>query len=751
MLTSLYPHWAYASSDIIKSTSINNIKIGPLLAQDTGTTNTGVIINMLKVILGGTDDGSSGDGNDPNNPIDPSNPDAYPTGTSGLLPDGSPPEGVCQDRLDTALAALKTNASVVIPVYQEASKQTGVPWEILAAVHYIETGGSFNPEGSLTSGRKIGVEIEPDQGNVIYKTLLESAIAAGSVFKSKYGSKTGPFNDFQTLVKAFAYYNGTGNTQCEGDKPKPQSKYPSCPASFLMEDHLYPLGCYDARHERMWIIFCKDRQKCEPISPNNPNGNEYRNRVGALTLIRGIQKEYSSLIPGGGGSYPPPTGLLRSPKDAELIALEMHDLCPGKITKYLVDSVNRNNYGNCITPLTKVGSVFKTISQISAMNYSYLQCVGLAHALATEMNGPLGNHGGNAIDQLYTGGNLVKVNKESGPSAGDMVIFSGGSVGHIAYISELLSDNTRFRVVEANMNGKGSVSFGEYSISNSSILGYLRKKASASDPPSNPTPTIAPDSILNPTCANRRSIGTSAGNKPIYVCEYGNGTKKVLIVGGIHGGYESNTSRLVMELMEKVKSNTLTIPSNVKLYMIPVLNPDGYAKYLAKECDFDSSNEKKVVCRTNANGVDLNRNWNSFNWTKTPSLWYGQQLSGGATPFSETETQVLRDFIEMGNIDLTLFYHSARKEIYIGAKDDKWTEIPRAFEIANLIEKAVSEEYKYAKTNNMGATGDAIDYLASDELTKQSMLGLEIELTNHIDTDLSQNVKVFDTIMNWIK
>lgn len=376
----------------------------------------------------------------------------------------------CPARIDTALQAF--NAQIANKaIYEEAGAREGVNWKWIAAVHYIESGGDFSPEQSLIDGRPLTT------------SLLDSAVSAARVLKQKLAQSKGA-NDVERLAGVFARYNGLGNAQCDGSRPKPQSKYTGCPAKFSMEDHLYPMGCFDDDHENMWIIYCYDGQTCAPISEANPTGNLFRNRIGALTLIRELQRLYparTSSTPGNGLSGPtiaPPSGFLRAPQEAFTIANEMKNRCgAGATGKYYVTSVNSNNVSTCIDPLTSAGERFKAQARISARSNTYLQCVGLAHALASEMSGPLGSHSGNAINQAYTGGNLRLVSPSDRPFAGDMVVFGGqgwSGYGHIAYIANIPFTGS-FEVVEAHMNGLGSVSAGTYSTTNSTIRGYLRK------------------------------------------------------------------------------------------------------------------------------------------------------------------------------------------------------------------------------------------------------------------------------------
>lgn len=69
----------------------------------------------------------------------------YPTSTPGyMLPSGAPmvPSGDCTDGLNRALNRFDAVQSQVIPVYRQASTESGIPWEIFAAIHYVETVGA---------------------------------------------------------------------------------------------------------------------------------------------------------------------------------------------------------------------------------------------------------------------------------------------------------------------------------------------------------------------------------------------------------------------------------------------------------------------------------------------------------------------------------------------------------------------------------------------------------------------------------
>lgn len=87
----------------------------------------------------------------------------------------------------------------VVAAYAEAEKQTGVPCEVLAGIHYEEADN--NKDQDLQSGA-------PLSG----RTLTESAIQAANDLIGKAG---GPITNLKTLMKAMSWYNGGGNRNCQ--------------------------------------------------------------------------------------------------------------------------------------------------------------------------------------------------------------------------------------------------------------------------------------------------------------------------------------------------------------------------------------------------------------------------------------------------------------------------------------------------------------------------------------------------------
>ncbi|MFM8352403.1 MAG: DUF2817 domain-containing protein, partial [Actinomycetales bacterium] len=87
------------------------------------------------------------------------------------------------------------------------------------------------------------------------------------------------------------------------------------------------------------------------------------------------------------------------------------------------------------------------------------------------------------------------------------------------------------------------------------------------------------------------AIGTSALGAPIHAYVLGDpeATTRVVVLGQMHGNEPAGT-----EVISALRN--LTPPEDTALWLIPTMNPDGQTR----------------GSRTNARGVDLNRNFHDF-------------------------------------------------------------------------------------------------------------------------------------------
>ena len=124
---------------------------------------------------------------------------------------------------------------------------------------------------------------------------------------------------------------------------------------------------------------------------------------------------------------------------------------------------------------------------------------------------------------------------------------------------------------------------------------------------------------------------------------------KIMILSSIHG-YEQMAgwaTTLFFEDLTSAKEEESALgfmARNVEFKVVPVGNPGG----------FDNNR------RTNANGVDLNRNFDvNFNVSGTPSEGYSNEYYSGPYAESEVETQILSELVR-NNTDADFFidYHN---------------------------------------------------------------------------------------------
>lgn len=222
-------------------------------------------------------------------------------------------------------------------------------------------------------------------------------------------------------------------------------------------------------------------------------------------------------------------------------------------------------------------------------------------------------------------------------------------------------------------------------------------------------------------------IGHSVNGLSLEVYSFGSGAHERMIVAGIHGGDEWNTVTLANQLIMYINQNPSVIPNDVTLYILRNLNPDG------------ESRAHNKYGRVNTNGVDLNRNF-PVNWQadwKRAGCWNYLPTTGGSSAGSEPETQALMNFITSHTIEALISYHSAALGIFPGGDPPAENSIQFAEALA-----AVSS-YPYPPLDTgCQYSGTLADYAAS-----KNIAAVDLELTNHIDTDFATNLKILQILL----
>jgi hypothetical protein len=138
--------------------------------------------------------------------------------------------------------------------------------------------------------------------------------------------------------------------------------------------------------------------------------------------------------------------------------------------------------------------------------------------------------------------------------------------------------------------------------------------------------------------------------------------KPVVVIAGCHHAREIVTPELVLRMAEHLVLNygqddAITQTLNDRdVWLIPLVNPDAYGRALAgadwrKNANNDTGGRRRV-------GVDLNRNYDIAWGTVGDSGNKEADTFRGSAPFSEPETQAMRDLLSRTRPIIYLTYHS---------------------------------------------------------------------------------------------
>lgn len=227
-------------------------------------------------------------------------------------------------------------------------------------------------------------------------------------------------------------------------------------------------------------------------------------------------------------------------------------------------------------------------------------------------------------------------------------------------------------------------------------------------------------------------IGLSHGGRPIDVYTFGAGEQEYLIVAGIHGGYEHNTVSLANELIRHITDHPETVPTDVTLYVIRNMNPDGEAR------------SHDVDGRVNNRGVDLNRNFPSKNWVvdwDRDGCWVWRQTTGGTYGGSEPETRAVMGFIATHRIQAIISYHSAALGVFPGG--DPWEQ--DSIKLAKALAKETEYPYPPVDTG-CEYTGTLADWAVENGVGA----AVDMELSNHKYTDFEKNLKALKVLLSFM-
>ncbi len=144
------------------------------------------------------------------------------------------------------------------------------------------------------------------------------------------------------------------------------------------------------------------------------------------------------------------------------------------------------------------------------------------------------------------------------------------------------------------------------------------------------TPTIVPTVDVGPEIID---FGRSVRGQTLEMERFGAGNRTIVFIGGVHSGFAPASVSVADNLRRHLRDDLAAISAELTIYVVSNLNVDS------------PRSVGNLAGRLNANGVDLNRNWDC-DWSPNPRF-RGDPIpgAGGSEPFSEPEALALAQFL----------------------------------------------------------------------------------------------------------
>lgn len=269
--------------------------------------------------------------------------------------------------------------------------------------------------------------------------------------------------------------------------------------------------------------------------------------------------------------------------------------------------------------------------------------------------------------------------------------------------------------------------------------------------PTPATPSLLPILLPTATPPLPRShppfvIGFSVLNRPISVVTYPaitGSSQALVLVNGIHGD-ETNAAPVLEALMSGFDGGALALPAALALYVIPEMNPDGLA---------DNR-------RLNADGVDLNRNWQTYDWRTNIEISATERLAGGGgpQPFSEPETRAARDWLSSlrdqypGGLTVVYFHAAFAPDGLVSpgahfVNGQELADTPSRL-VGEVLAEAAGFQYYNFWPGDYRVTGDASTWAVAHGLRA---LTVELPTREALTQEESNNLQhAVLTVINWL-
>lgn len=243
------------------------------------------------------------------------------------------------------------------------------------------------------------------------------------------------------------------------------------------------------------------------------------------------------------------------------------------------------------------------------------------------------------------------------------------------------------------------------------------------------TPTTLPSATATATALPANFIfGQSAGGRDLVAYRYGSGRYTIMLVAGVHAGFEANTIDLIFEIQRHFQNNPSSIEPDITFILIPVLNPDGQQL------------GRILAGRFNGNNVDLNRNWDC-DWS--PDAVFGRGIvDPGSEAFSEPETIALGSLIQRVNPASVIFYHSAANGVFAGNCGENNAD---SDELAAIYGEASGYPFG-SEFDDYPVTGTAPGWVDSIGIP-----ALDLELASANIAEFERNLRAIMAVQRWVQ
>lgn len=263
---------------------------------------------------------------------------------------------------------------------------------------------------------------------------------------------------------------------------------------------------------------------------------------------------------------------------------------------------------------------------------------------------------------------------------------------------------------------------------NTPVPSPTSQPATPTTPPPTETPVL-PTATPSPPPLSQGAelIGYSFEGQPIELFRFGNGPRAVVLIGGMHYGFAPSSVLITNQSVAHFSVNSDEIPEEVSLYIIPNMNPDSV---------YDPGYRPG---RTNARGVDLNRNWDC-NW-RSDAQWDNQPIGGGTTPFSEPETQAVREFLLELRPEAVIFFEARAADGMVTPGNCNGV-----YSGSDALMRTYYTNSGYSWYDGVPVTGDASNWAA-----REGMASISVILrswTELPDAEWQRNLRALRAVLN---